>query len=196
MTDRAPSLSARRDAMHAPQPLLQLRGVAKGFRAGVAGCTATSRVLEHVDLAVFPAECVALQGKRGAGKTTLLLCAAGLMRPDGGTVHHGGASTNATACTVHYVASRNELVWHRPKCRAPTILLIDDEGSEGVAPWTTEMDSLLDRVRCEGGAALIVGNAAALQGVATRTFHLARGRLFLVSRHASTDGVPARVAEG
>jgi hypothetical protein len=117
------------------------------------------------------------------------------MRPDRGTVHHGGSSTNDT-CTVHYVASRNELVWHRARCTAPTILLIDDEGSEGGTLWTTEMDALLGRVRSEGGAVVIVGNATALQGVATRAIHLARGRLFLVSRHSATDGAPARVAEG
>ena len=183
--------------MLAHHPLLQLRGIAKGFRAGVAGCTATTRVLEHVDLDVSPAECVALQGKRGAGKTTLLLCAAGLMRPDRGTVrHHGSSSTSDTACIVHYVASRNELVWHRAKPTSPTILLIDEECSEGGAPWSTETAALLERVRCEGGAVVIVGNGDALQHVATRTMHLARGRLFLVSRHPGTDSVPARVAEG
>jgi ABC-type sulfate/molybdate transport systems ATPase subunit len=179
------------------QPLLQLRGIAKGFRAGVAGCTATTRVLEHIDLDVSPAECVALQGKRGAGKTTLLLCAAGLMRPDRGTVHHReSSSTSGTACIVHYVASRNELVWHRARSTAPTILLVDEACSDADAPWSTEMEGLVDRVRCEGGAVVIVGNGDALQRVATRTIHLARGRLFLVSRHPATDSVPARVAEG
>jgi ABC-type lipoprotein export system ATPase subunit len=178
------------------QPLLQLRGIAKGFRAGVAGCMAATRVLEHVDLDVSASECVALQGKRGAGKTTLLLCAAGLMRPDRGTVHHREPSTHNTACIVHYVASRHELVWHRGKSTAPTILLVDDECSEAGAPWSTEMEALLERVRGEGGAVVIVGNGDASQRIATRTIHLARGRLFLVSRHPATDSVPARVAEG
>jgi ABC-type sulfate/molybdate transport systems ATPase subunit len=179
------------------QPLLQLRGIAKGFRAGIAGCAATMRVLEHVDLDVSAAECVALQGKPGAGKTTLLLCAAGLMRPDRGTVQRReSSSTSETACIVHYVASRNELVWHRAKPTAPTILLVDEECSHAGAPWSSEMEALLERLRCEGGAVVIVGNGDALQRVATRTMHLARGRLFLVSRHPAMDSVPARVAEG
>jgi ABC-type multidrug transport system ATPase subunit len=65
---------------------LSLRGVCKSYQAGVAGCSGSVAVLRDVDLDVAPGELVAISSGAGAGKTTLLLCAAGMLRPDGGTI--------------------------------------------------------------------------------------------------------------
>ena len=43
-------------------------------------------MLSKVNLALWPGEIVALDGARGSGKSTLLRCAAGLLRPDSGSV--------------------------------------------------------------------------------------------------------------
>jgi ribose transport system ATP-binding protein len=177
------------------QPLLQLQGVAKRFRAGIAGCTASVRVLERVDLEVLPEECVALQGGRGAGKTTLLLCAAGLLKPDVGKVHMREPSTaHGSRCTVQYMTGRDELLEHRT-LTSPTVLLIDETYGAVSPVWTAEMEALLARIRRDGGAIVIVGGDDIVRRNATRTIHLARGRLFTVSRRLATDSAPARVAE-
>ena len=66
--------------------VLRLRALQKSYRSGVPGCCAAVRVLRRVDLEVTPGEVVGVVGGPGAGKSTLLLCAAGLLRPDAGTV--------------------------------------------------------------------------------------------------------------
>ena len=65
---------------------LSLRGVCKSYHAGITGCSASVAVLRDVDLDVAPGEMLAISSGAGAGKTTLLLCAAGMLRPDRGTV--------------------------------------------------------------------------------------------------------------
>lgn len=66
--------------------VLSLRALQKSYRSGVAGCSAAVRVLRRVNLDVTQGEIVGVAGAPGAGKSTLLLCAAGLLRPDAGTV--------------------------------------------------------------------------------------------------------------
>ena len=62
--------------------ILAFAGVVKRFASGGAGVTA----LDGVSLALEPGGIVGLFGPDGAGKTTLLRLAAGLLRPDAGTV--------------------------------------------------------------------------------------------------------------
>lgn len=66
--------------------ILSLRALQKSYRSGVAGCSAKVRVLRRVNFDVAHGEIVGVAGAPGAGKSTLLLCAAGLLRPDSGTV--------------------------------------------------------------------------------------------------------------
>ncbi|MEJ2298220.1 MAG: ATP-binding cassette domain-containing protein [Woeseiaceae bacterium] len=69
-------------------PVLECRGVTREFRE--AG--ATLRVLQGVDLAVAPAERLAIIGSSGSGKTTLLQIMGGLDEPTEGEVYvHGSA---------------------------------------------------------------------------------------------------------
>ena len=67
-------------------PALELHGVRKTYEAD----TAPVRALRGVDLVVGRGEFVALMGPSGCGKSTLLHLAAGLDRPDDGSVRLGG----------------------------------------------------------------------------------------------------------
>jgi ribose transport system ATP-binding protein len=65
-----------------PSPLLSLRGIGKSF-FGV-------RVLEGVDLDVWPGEVHAVVGENGAGKSTLMKVVSGVYAPDEGSVELAG----------------------------------------------------------------------------------------------------------
>jgi ABC-type nitrate/sulfonate/bicarbonate transport system ATPase subunit len=65
--------------------VLSIEGVRKGFSRG----RQWTGVLEGVSFEVLPGEVVAIVGGRVGGKTTLLKIAAGMERPDGGSVSLG-----------------------------------------------------------------------------------------------------------
>ncbi|MDE8346957.1 MAG: ATP-binding cassette domain-containing protein, partial [Acidocella sp.] len=57
---------------------LELRGLTKSFGR---------KIVEDLDLSIYPGEFYALLGPNGAGKTTTLRMIAGLMRPDAGRIN-------------------------------------------------------------------------------------------------------------
>jgi polar amino acid transport system ATP-binding protein len=63
-------------------PILQLAGVTKSFGA--------HRVLDGIDLDVFPHDVVAIIGRSGSGKSTLLKCVNFLEPYDGGSIRFNG----------------------------------------------------------------------------------------------------------
>jgi ABC-type multidrug transport system ATPase subunit len=63
-------------------PALVASGIVKAFGG--------RRVLDEVDLAVYPGEVVGLVGENGAGKSTLLRICAGLVKPDAGRIEVRG----------------------------------------------------------------------------------------------------------
>jgi ABC-type lipoprotein export system ATPase subunit len=65
-----------------PDPCLSLDRVSKSYWRGPH----ETFVLKDISLSVYAGECVAVWGQRGSGKTTLLKVAAGLERPEHGTV--------------------------------------------------------------------------------------------------------------
>jgi putative ABC transport system ATP-binding protein len=67
-------------------PAVALAGVSKTYGRG----NGAVRALDGVSLAFDPGSFTAIRGPSGSGKTTLLLCAAGLDRPDAGTVRIAG----------------------------------------------------------------------------------------------------------
>lgn len=67
-------------------PLLEMRGVAKGY--GPPG--RRTEVLADLNLRVRRGEFVAIVGRSGSGKTTLLSLIAGLLMPDAGRILVGG----------------------------------------------------------------------------------------------------------
>ncbi len=63
-----------------PQPLIELRGVAKGYGSGASRI----EVLRDINLKLREGEFLAVCGFSGSGKTTLAKMIAGLIRPDAG----------------------------------------------------------------------------------------------------------------
>jgi lipoprotein-releasing system ATP-binding protein len=72
------------------QPVLECRNVVRRFNEGAS----TLEVLRSVNLAVQPAERLAIIGSSGSGKTTLLQIMGGLDDPDEGQVLINGESLN------------------------------------------------------------------------------------------------------
>jgi len=60
------------------EPLIKMKGIVKNF-GGL-------KALDHVDLELWPAECLALVGENAAGKSTLIKVLTGLYRADGGHI--------------------------------------------------------------------------------------------------------------
>jgi branched-chain amino acid transport system ATP-binding protein len=101
-----------------PEPALELRGITAGY--------GRTLVLREVDLVVPVGTVVALLGANSAGKTTLLRTAAGLLRPEKGTVYVGGVD----------VTKRG------PSERAAAGLCLIPDG-RGVFPSLTARENLL-----------------------------------------------------
>lgn len=74
-------------------PLLQARGLCRGFREGER----TRSVLQHADLDVARGEIVALLGRSGSGKSTLLNLLSGIDDPDAGTIVIDGVRLDGLA---------------------------------------------------------------------------------------------------
>ncbi|WP_122816555.1 ABC transporter ATP-binding protein [Nocardioides pantholopis] len=73
------------------RPALAVRGLTRTYGEGAAAVHA----LAGVDLAFAPGSFTALMGPSGSGKTTFLSCAAGLERPDAGSVEVEGVDVTA-----------------------------------------------------------------------------------------------------
>lgn len=73
---------------------------------GVRRAFGSVRAVVNASLAVEPGSVTALIGPNGCGKTTLMLMLAGLLRPDGGSIHVGGVSP-----LEHPKAARTAVGW-------------------------------------------------------------------------------------
>ncbi len=79
-------------------PALAIRSLRKSFLFGSAQSARRTEALAEIDLDVDEGEIVGIVGNRAAGKTTLLLCAAGLLRRDGGSIHWYGEPFAGGGC--------------------------------------------------------------------------------------------------
>jgi len=143
---------------------LSITSLSKSFRAGAAGCSARVSVLRTLDIALWPGEIVALEGARGSGRSTLLACAAGLLRPDAGTILWLGAraaareaialaitSSDAAPCGALYAALATAPI-------GPTrLLLVDDLPHVGAIERHLVLSLLQHHARA-GAAVLFAAN--------------------------------------
>lgn len=104
---------------------VRLDGVTVGYGTGP--------VLRQVSMAVRPGRMAAVEGPSGAGKTTLLWTAAGLLRPDAGTVTFDGAPGPDRSG------------------RGPRVVLVPQ--GNGLAPVLTAAENLLVTLVAGGDAA-------------------------------------------
>ena len=65
-----------------PEPIVSLRGIVKRF--------GDRKILDHLDLDVFPHQALAIVGPSGTGKSTILRIIAGLLQADEGTIQWKG----------------------------------------------------------------------------------------------------------
>ena len=73
--------------------VLRAQALVKRYHAGFGSSAASIEALRALDLSVDEGELLGLLGPNGAGKSTFLLCAAGLLRPDGGTLEWFGCGS-------------------------------------------------------------------------------------------------------
>jgi alpha-D-ribose 1-methylphosphonate 5-triphosphate synthase subunit PhnL len=106
---------------------IDVRGLSKGFALHNQGISLP--VLQELDFAVAPGECVVLTGPSGAGKSTLLRCLYGNYMPQGGQVlvrHDGAMIDIATAHHRTILAMRRRTIGYvsqflRVVPRVPTL---------------------------------------------------------------------------
>lgn len=81
--------------MNGGDPVISIRGISVSY--------GSRRVLDRVDLDVYPGEILALLGGSGAGKSTFLKQLLGLAKPDTGSIMIGGV--DITACSASQLAA-------------------------------------------------------------------------------------------
>jgi phospholipid/cholesterol/gamma-HCH transport system ATP-binding protein len=77
------------------EPVISIRGVSKSY--------GSRRVLDRIDLDVYPGEILVLLGGSGSGKTTLLKQVLGLAKPDTGSIRISGV--DITSCAPSELAA-------------------------------------------------------------------------------------------
>ncbi len=70
------------------EPVVELRGVSKAF--------GSKKVLDNVDLKIYPGDALGVIGPSGCGKSTVLRVIAGLLKPDSGEVYINGIKREGT----------------------------------------------------------------------------------------------------
>ncbi|HEY2795864.1 MAG TPA: ABC transporter ATP-binding protein [Micromonosporaceae bacterium] len=91
--------------MDNPQAAVRLTGVHRTYGRGSSAVHA----LAGVDVAFATGSFTAVMGPSGSGKSTLLQCAAGLDRPDAGTVHLGDTDLSGLSETKLTVLRRSRI---------------------------------------------------------------------------------------
>src|SRR6266540_1829165 len=88
---------------------LAVTQLVKHYRCAMRAGTPSVRALDGVSFSVDEGETVGIVGARGSGKSTLMLCAAGLVRPDGGYISWFGSAIAGRAAPpgIAYVPARS-----------------------------------------------------------------------------------------
>lgn len=82
------------------QPLLHAQALSKAF--------GKTEALDNASLTIAAGEIVAVMGPSGSGKSTLLHCAAGIIRPDAGSVRYAGRELTAMSDAERSALRRTE----------------------------------------------------------------------------------------
>src|SRR3954470_4621676 len=88
---------ARSAGVSADAPLLQARGLERGFdvKAGLFSPTRRLKAVNGVDLTLARGEVLGIVGESGCGKSTLARMLLGLLPPNAGSVQLGGEDMQA-----------------------------------------------------------------------------------------------------
>jgi ABC-type cobalamin/Fe3+-siderophores transport system ATPase subunit len=153
---------------------LEVRALAKSYRAGAGLCTATNRVLKAIDLTLHAGEAIGLIGDRGAGKSTLLLCLAGLLAPDAGAVRwFGDGSVAAAARHVLYHSAHTDLM-RAGSVGCTHIHLVDLPAVAGLA-W--DLDGWIALRQLAGDVVVVAARSRAALAADLPLISLVNGRL-------------------
>jgi ABC-type multidrug transport system ATPase subunit len=155
----APAAEGRQtgQAVTVPQARLVAEGIGKAY--------GDRRVLEAVDLALWPSSLVAVAGRNGAGKSTLLACLAGTIRHEGRVLIEGESGPPQPGLVAllpqrirlpSSASGREILRLFAPLARARGGAIPPPEG------FLTELDSPVGRL--SGGEAQRLALAAVLVG--------------------------------
>ena len=147
------------DAGSAAQPVIEVRGLKKHYRAAspLFGPRRYVRALDGVDLAVEQGETLSVVGESGSGKSTLGKLIMGLTRPTEGEVRFEGQRIdNRRGATLHAARRNMQMVFQDPYSSMNPRMRVRDVIAEplinfGLARSGAEIDArimeLLDQVR-------------------------------------------------
>jgi ABC-type Mn2+/Zn2+ transport system ATPase subunit len=111
---------------HQPNaPTLDMQAVSVAYAAsnsGLAKRETAVYALEKITFQAEPGEQIAIIGPNGAGKSTLLKAAAGLLKPDTGSVTMFGYTPDSHIC-IAYVPQRSEIDWQFPVTVADVVMM-------------------------------------------------------------------------
>ncbi|MEM7331365.1 MAG: metal ABC transporter ATP-binding protein [Chloroflexota bacterium] len=111
---------------HKPNaPTLDLQTVSVAYASNnqrMAKRDTTVYALENVTFQAQPGEQIAIIGPNGAGKSTLLKVAAGLLKPDSGSIKMFGYTPDSHIC-IAYVPQRSEIDWQFPVTVADVVMM-------------------------------------------------------------------------
>lgn len=81
------------------EPIISIRGLDVKFRQKIKWYlpSRTFYALQGVNIDIYEGETLGIIGRNGAGKSTLLKIMAGILRPDGGSIHNHGVSVSLLA---------------------------------------------------------------------------------------------------
>lgn len=111
---------------HQPNaPTLDMQAVSVAYASldnMLAKRETTVYALENITFQAESGEQIAIIGPNGAGKSTLLKVAAGLLKPDRGSVEMFGHTPDSHIC-IAYVPQRSEIDWQFPVTVADVVMM-------------------------------------------------------------------------
>jgi len=163
---------------------VRARSVVKSFEAGIPGCSARVRALNHTDLDVRPGEVLGVAGTAGAGKSTLLLTLAGMLRPDSGSLtwYSDAGHPVHDLSSVEYLppwrASFALQSLKRALATAPGLLLLDDTLASLDSISRREARVFIRELRATGVTMVIASrDASGCASLCTRLVRIRAGSL-------------------